>query len=74
LPKLSDNAWPGSNGPVAVPVPKAIGNPILNVVDLGCFVLFFIILDFINIISIRERHLYKNIADATAMWVELSGI
>ena len=52
LPKLSDNAWPGYNGPIAVPVSKAIGNPILNVVDLGCVAIFFIILDFINIIFI----------------------
>jgi hypothetical protein len=52
LPKLSDNSWPGYNSPITVPVPKAIYNPILNVVDLGCFAIFFIILDFINIISI----------------------
>lgn len=64
---LSDNAWPGYDSPIAVPVPKAIGNPVLNIVDLGCFAIFFIILDFINNVSIREMHLYKDIANVTVV-------
>jgi len=74
LPRLSDNAGPGYNSPIAVPVPKATGNSILYVVDLGCIAIFFILLDFNSIISIKEMYLYKDIADVTVMWVELGGI